>query len=227
MSYETSHPVVLQADQPFETLVVRVPRRLLGCDAEKIGNLTAVKRSGSERATQGDGRVPQSRRAQAGAGPSGAGGRCADGRARPRSHPQPVRGRSLGRRPEPVARGDPPQRRVVHRGQHRRSAPRSRGHRPRDVHLDEVPAQAVRRGGHERLQVDPLLATRGLPPRPGRSGASRRHDPDDRESLGPDRPSAFLPPVPQHVRLLTEGVQARNKDGGGDACHRGVRAPAC
>ena len=48
MSYETSHPVVLQADQPFETLVVRVPRRLLGCHAEKIGNLTAVKRSGSE-----------------------------------------------------------------------------------------------------------------------------------------------------------------------------------
>ena len=48
MSYETSRPVVLQADQPFETLVVRVPRRLLGGDAEKIGNLTAVKRSGSE-----------------------------------------------------------------------------------------------------------------------------------------------------------------------------------
>ncbi len=48
MSYETSHPVVLQADQPFETLVVRVPRRLLGCDADRITNLTAVRRSGDE-----------------------------------------------------------------------------------------------------------------------------------------------------------------------------------
>jgi AraC-like DNA-binding protein len=49
MSYETSHPVILQADHPFETLVVQIPRRLLGRHAEKIGNLTAVKRSGSER----------------------------------------------------------------------------------------------------------------------------------------------------------------------------------
>ena len=48
MSYETSHPVVLQADQPFETLVVRVPRRLLGDDADRIDSLTAVTRSGSE-----------------------------------------------------------------------------------------------------------------------------------------------------------------------------------
>ena len=49
VSYETSHPVVLQADQPFETLVVRVPRELLGRHAEPIGKLTAVNRPGSER----------------------------------------------------------------------------------------------------------------------------------------------------------------------------------
>ena len=49
MSYETSHPVILQADQPFDTLVVRIPRRVLGRHADRIGNLTAVKRSGSER----------------------------------------------------------------------------------------------------------------------------------------------------------------------------------
>ena len=30
ISYETSHPVVFRADQPFESLVVRVPRQLLG-----------------------------------------------------------------------------------------------------------------------------------------------------------------------------------------------------
>ena len=94
MSYETSRPVVLQADQPFETLVVRVPRRLLGGHAEKIGNLTAVKRSGSEplpRATAAYLNRVAHRLEQ---GRLGAGGRCADGRARPRSHPQPVRGRS-------------------------------------------------------------------------------------------------------------------------------------
>ena len=49
MSYETSHPVILQADQPFDTLVVRIPRQVLGRDADRIGNLTAVKRSGSDR----------------------------------------------------------------------------------------------------------------------------------------------------------------------------------
>jgi len=48
ISYETSHPVVFRAVQPFETLVVRVPRELLGRHATQIGNLTAVGISGTE-----------------------------------------------------------------------------------------------------------------------------------------------------------------------------------
>jgi AraC-like DNA-binding protein len=48
ISYETSHPVIFRADQPFESLVVRVPRELLGRQAAQISNLTAVTISGSE-----------------------------------------------------------------------------------------------------------------------------------------------------------------------------------
>ncbi|HXH96084.1 MAG TPA: helix-turn-helix domain-containing protein [Gaiellaceae bacterium] len=43
ISYETSHPAVFRADEPFETLVVRVPKSLLGREAAAITNLTAVK----------------------------------------------------------------------------------------------------------------------------------------------------------------------------------------
>jgi AraC-like DNA-binding protein len=43
VSYETSHPAVFRADGPFETLVVRVPKSLLGREATAITNLTAVK----------------------------------------------------------------------------------------------------------------------------------------------------------------------------------------
>lgn len=48
ISYETSHPVVFRADRPFESLVVRVPRHLLGAQAARISSLTAVPISGSE-----------------------------------------------------------------------------------------------------------------------------------------------------------------------------------
>lgn len=48
ISYETSHPVVFRAVRPFETLVVRVPREMLGRQETKISNLTAVGISGSE-----------------------------------------------------------------------------------------------------------------------------------------------------------------------------------
>src|SRR5581483_2221881 len=47
ISYETSHPVVFRADQPYESLVVRVPRDLLGAQAQQISSLTAVGISGS------------------------------------------------------------------------------------------------------------------------------------------------------------------------------------
>ena len=48
ISYETSHPVVFRADQPYESLVVRVPKHLLGRDETQITGLTAVGISGSE-----------------------------------------------------------------------------------------------------------------------------------------------------------------------------------
>jgi len=48
ISYETSHPAVFRADQPFESLVVRVPKNLLGPEAERISGLTAIALSGSQ-----------------------------------------------------------------------------------------------------------------------------------------------------------------------------------
>ncbi len=48
ISYETSHPAVLRADEPFESLVVRVPRNLLGRDAERISRCTALRIPGCE-----------------------------------------------------------------------------------------------------------------------------------------------------------------------------------
>jgi AraC-like DNA-binding protein len=46
VSYETSHPALFRADRPFESLVLRVPRRLLGADAARIAGLTAVPITG-------------------------------------------------------------------------------------------------------------------------------------------------------------------------------------
>jgi AraC-like DNA-binding protein len=48
ISYETSHPVIFRADQPYESLVVRVPKHLLGRQEAQISKLTAVGISGSE-----------------------------------------------------------------------------------------------------------------------------------------------------------------------------------
>jgi AraC-like DNA-binding protein len=48
ISYETSHPVVFRADQPYESLVIRVPRDLLGREAVGISKLTAVGIPGSQ-----------------------------------------------------------------------------------------------------------------------------------------------------------------------------------
>jgi AraC-like DNA-binding protein len=47
ISYETSHPAVLRADEPFESVIVRVPRHLLGSQAPTITEMTAVPISGS------------------------------------------------------------------------------------------------------------------------------------------------------------------------------------
>jgi AraC-like DNA-binding protein len=48
ISYETSHPALFRADRPFESVVVRVPRHLLGPQATQITGLTAVQISGSQ-----------------------------------------------------------------------------------------------------------------------------------------------------------------------------------
>ncbi|HEY7603999.1 MAG TPA: helix-turn-helix domain-containing protein [Gaiellaceae bacterium] len=48
ISYETSHPVVFRADQPYESLVVRVPRHLLGREEAQISKLTALGIPGGE-----------------------------------------------------------------------------------------------------------------------------------------------------------------------------------
>ena len=50
ISYETSHPVICRADEPFESLVVRVPRHLLGRDAERISKLHRAEDPGRRRA---------------------------------------------------------------------------------------------------------------------------------------------------------------------------------
>jgi AraC-like DNA-binding protein len=48
ISYETSHPVIFRADQPYESLVVRVPKQLLGREEAQISKLTAVGISGTD-----------------------------------------------------------------------------------------------------------------------------------------------------------------------------------
>jgi AraC-like DNA-binding protein len=48
ISYETSHPVMFQAAEPFESIVVRVPKHLLGRDADRINELTALRIPGGE-----------------------------------------------------------------------------------------------------------------------------------------------------------------------------------
>jgi AraC-like DNA-binding protein len=48
ISYETSHPVIFRADEPYESLVVRVPRQLLGPQEAEISGRTAVGIRGAE-----------------------------------------------------------------------------------------------------------------------------------------------------------------------------------
>jgi AraC-like DNA-binding protein len=51
VSYETSHPAIFWADEPFECLVLRVPRHLLGRDAAELAARTALPVSGARAAT--------------------------------------------------------------------------------------------------------------------------------------------------------------------------------
>lgn len=48
ISYETSHPVTCRAEESFESLCVRIPRKLLGRDADRISKLTALRIPGGE-----------------------------------------------------------------------------------------------------------------------------------------------------------------------------------
>ena len=48
ISYETSHPMEFRANEPFESLVVRVPMSILGREADRISKCTALRIPGSE-----------------------------------------------------------------------------------------------------------------------------------------------------------------------------------
>ena len=50
VSYETSHPAIFWADQPFECRVLRVPRELLGREAVELASRTALPVSGARAA---------------------------------------------------------------------------------------------------------------------------------------------------------------------------------
>jgi AraC-like DNA-binding protein len=52
IGYETSHPVVLRADRPFESLALRVPLDALGTRAAQIRNRTAARISGAAAETR-------------------------------------------------------------------------------------------------------------------------------------------------------------------------------
>ena len=212
ISYETSHPVIFRADQPYESLVVRVPKHLLGRDEAQITGLTAVGISGSDGLPARGGRVPSQPGRGAGGRDGHAGGRAEHGglRARPRPRACTPRRRARRRPTRPRTRAEVLLNvAVVHRGEPRRPGPRSGGDRARELHLDALPAQALRVGGHERVPVDSQLAARALPPRPARPRARPRDDPRDRQPLGPARPAALQPPLPLRVRMLAERASAR------------------
>ena len=133
ISYETSHPVIFRADQPYESLVMRVPRHLLGRQEAQISSLTAVGIPGSEGLAEGGGR-----RSSAG---WSAGWRT--GRSRAEDAPNTVECvldlvralyagpvRRDGADAAALAGGDPAQRPVVHRGEPRRSGARSGARSP-------------------------------------------------------------------------------------------------
>jgi AraC-like DNA-binding protein len=52
MTYDTSQPVIARADGPFEALVVRLPKPLLGRHAPRMSRLTAVTIPGSRGLTR-------------------------------------------------------------------------------------------------------------------------------------------------------------------------------
>ena len=176
ISYETSHPVIFRADQPYESLVVRVPQQLLGREEAQISRLTAVGISGRTglpraavaffRSCSAGWRTGRSRRRTRRTPSSACSTSSAACTRRRRARREPMRLRS---RAEILLNiqsfieanlGDPnldPER-----------------DRPRELHLDAVSAQALRGGGDERLPVDPRDAAGALPPRPARPGA--RHE---------------------------------------------------
>jgi AraC-like DNA-binding protein len=53
IGYETSHPVILRADKPFESLALRVSRHALGPHSSRVGSRTAMRISGSRASTRG------------------------------------------------------------------------------------------------------------------------------------------------------------------------------
>ena len=47
VSYNTSRPAIFRADEPFEAVIVRIPRETLGTHAARLSGLTAVRVAGA------------------------------------------------------------------------------------------------------------------------------------------------------------------------------------
>ena len=211
ISYETSHPVVFRADRPYESLVVRVPRSLLGREEAQISKLTAVGIPGGEG-------LPRA----AVASSCGLAGGLEDGTITPTDAPNtvdcvldlvralyagPARAEEATRLrtraeillniqsfieanlgdpdldPDQIARASFISTRYLHK-------------------LFEAEGTSVcrwiRESRLERCRRDLLDP-----------GARRRDDPDDRQPLGPAGAAALQPPLPLGVRVLAERAQAR------------------
>ena len=197
--------------------MARVPRHLLGREAEQISKLTALRIPGSEGITRAAVGVP----ARALQRPRGrddhAGGRAGGRGVRPRPRPRAARRADLRARADDDC------------GRAQRSCSTSSRYieanlgnpdlapeqiARAELHLDAVPAQAVRGRGDERVPVDPRRAARPLPARPRRSGARQPDDPGDREPLGAARArstSAACSGRRTDARPATTGVAAAGR----------------
>ena len=92
-----------------------------------------------------------------------------------------------------------------------------------ELHLDAVPAQAVRGGGDERRANGSGSARLDRCRRDLRRPVAREpDDPGDREPLGAAGRAALQPPLPLGVRMLAERLQARGEERGRRPAARAV-----
>ena len=213
ISYETSHPVTFRADEPFESLVVRVPRKLLGRDAERISKLTALRIPGGEG-------LPRA----AVAFFRGLVGGLEDGTLAADDSPNTV---------ECVldlVRGVY----AVPRRSHEPARLRSRAEILLDIQSfieanlgdpDLDPEEIARSSfistrylhklfearGDERVPVDPRGTSGAVPPRSARPGAPPSHDPRDRDAAGACPARSTSAACSARRTLLAERASARRR----------------